>query len=1408
MTKSKRRARRATASLPEETEETKLPVNSTPGPQEFGEELQNSPLFHGFGDETQKEIGDEGTIAIARILSDLHKGVSEATKVQVELLQKHLEAITITVKNTPQNERVRKLDVQGIPEKLSDKATLADFNRWLRKWNDYVEISQLSQFPMNMQVSALNLALSDELIDLLKSTITVAAQNSANPTCMEKIKAIEIYIRGKVHVALDRIKFFQRRQEDGESIDDFHSALCNLARIGQMEEITLDQIMVTLVTMGINDEQTRQKVMATHPLPTQQVALEICRREENARKSSTLASNSATINSQKVIPRETRKTCTFCKGYNHSFENCWKRRPFQKRIEKRVNSFEYGGNVEENKVFKAYYAKINSLHISKKAPRISVTVGIPGLTNELKVEAEPDSGAEATILPLKIFNSLGLSKNLLETNRPSKLISGTSHAFNEVGTIRCKIKYSGRETWDDVHVCENAGEFLLAWYTLIDLDILPSTYPLPIHGPASLVINNMDCLTPEAWKKNILEEFSDVFIKPEEKRLPPMKGPPMKIYIRDNAIPYALTAPRRTSIALREQVKNELQDMEIKGIITRVDNEVTQWCSPMLAVRKPNGKVRIVTDFTELNKQTMRPVYPMRTPKDAVDCINPEDKFFTTLDAVSGYWQIELDKDSQKLTTFICQEGTFKYCRAPMGLNSTGDEYNRRGDQAIAGLKNVEKVVDDMLIHSKTLQEHYEDVRKVLIRCREHGISLSREKFQFATGKVKFVGYIVGTEGIAADPEKVEAITKFPEPKNITDLRSFFGIVNQLGGFSSDIAKVAQPLRYLLQKRNEFLWSATHSAAFLAVKTALISPPVLKPFDKSLPTVLQTDASRTKGLGFVLLQRHQDNQLHLVHCGSRFISETESRYAMVELELLAVVWAMNKCRYYLLGLPTFELKVDHRPLVPILNDKQLYDIDNPRLMRLKEKILPYSFITDWVKGKDHHIPDALSRAPVKEPESEDKEVEVELSNLVIAQLQVCAAEIDEQFDLEDKNSQSDPILKELYREAQSDAEYQELLKVIQVGFPENKRGLTASLLPYYKLRNELSISEGLILYKQRLLIPKSQRKEVLRRLHLSHQGIERTKRRARQTVFWPGMNSDIENTVGLCEKCQSQRASLPTEPLQSDPMPDRPFVDVAVDFFSYAGRNFMVYVDRYSGWPEIYDFKRSDPNTDTLIKILREIFSEHGVPSKFRSDGAAMFTAYKFQNFLKEWNIKHARSAPHFPSSNGLAESAVKAMKALIKAATEGGNTESDIFHMGLLEFRNTPRANGLSPAQMILKHSMRTLTPNHQIRDSENRQTKVLMRPDSGRPLRMIGEGKKVWIQDPCSKRWTIKGMVVKAFDRNYLIRLENDKLYWRNRRHVRERMDHEKNVDQDIAPMMEQENVLRRSTRQTRPPQRYRQP
>ena len=454
----------------------------------------------------------------------------------------------------------------------------------------------------------------------------------------------------------------------------------------------------------------------------------------------------------------------------------------------------------------------------------------------------------------------------------------------------------------------------------------------------------------------------------------------------------------------------------------------------VIVEKKGTEEVRMTVDFKKLNSQVRRPVHPSRTPRDAVGQVQ-NATIFTTFDARHGYWQVPLDEKSRALTTFITPWGRFRYLRDPQGFIAAGDEFNQRTDVAFSGIPHLAKVVDDGLIYDSDYKTHLQNVRAVLQRAREHRITLSAKKFVFGQDKVDYCGYVLDRNGWSMDPGKIKAIAEFPKPITRTDLRSFFGIVNQFSEFTKDIAKSADPLRGLLKTSNEFVWEEHHTAAFQKTKEALVATPTLAYFQFNAPTKLETDASRTHGLGFILWQ-YQDGQWKLIQCGSRFISETESRYAMIELELLAIVWAVRKCRIFLTG-NHFEVVTDHRPLVPILNTYTLDQIENQRLQRLVMKWQMFQFTTTWRKGRDHHVADALSRAPVDEPEEEDV-----LENMSDC-MQICSVLSEDGL----------PILPDLkmdlvHTAAANDSEYQALLALVRIGFPDSKNELPISLRPY------------------------------------------------------------------------------------------------------------------------------------------------------------------------------------------------------------------------------------------------------------------------------------------------------------------------------------------------------------------------
>ena len=249
--------------------------------------------------------------------------------------------------------------------------------------------------------------------------------------------------------------------------------------------------------------------------------------------------------------------------------------------------------------------------------------------------------------------------------------------------------------------------------------------------------------------------------------------------------------------------------------------------------------------------------------------------------------------------------------------------------EAFKGLSGFRRVVDDFVIYDDNITDHIAHVKQFLQCCAEKRITLNIEKCRFFQTKLTFAGFLLSEEGYQIDPHITEAISKYPVPTSRTELQSFIGLVNQLSSSTNAVATLLAPFRPLLSTKNDFVWSPSHDTAFLAAKESPTTQPVLSFFDITKPTRLSTDASR-QGLGYILQQQHGDNW-SLIQAGFRFLLAAKSHYAIIELELLVVAWAIKKCNVFLAGLQHFSVITDHNPLVPILNSRRLDEIENLRL---------------------------------------------------------------------------------------------------------------------------------------------------------------------------------------------------------------------------------------------------------------------------------------------------------------------------------------------------------------------------------------------------------------------------------------------------------------------------------------------
>jgi hypothetical protein len=306
-----------------------------------------------------------------------------------------------------------------------------------------------------------------------------------------------------------------------------------------------------------------------------------------------------------------------------------------------------------------------------------------------------------------------------------------------------------------------------------------------------------------------------------------------------------------------------------------------------------------------LNNAIQRPHHPMRTIEEIAARI-PNAKYFTVLDASEAFYQIPLTESSSYKTTCNSPHGRFRFLRMPYGIKSASEVFQKAMDHLFSG-QPCEIIVDDILVWGTTEKEHDTRLLKVLDRARAINLKLKLKKFQFKVKEISYVGHLLTGDGLKPDPDKVRAITDMPEPEDAKAIQRFLGMVVYLAKFIPKLSDIAAPLRQLVTKDAVWQWEETHKQAFLDIKTAIASPPVLQYYDVKKDVTLPCDASQ-KGLGAACLQDGVP-----VAYASRALTQTQQGYAQIEKELLAVVFACNTFYDYVYGR-RITVETDHKPL--------------------------------------------------------------------------------------------------------------------------------------------------------------------------------------------------------------------------------------------------------------------------------------------------------------------------------------------------------------------------------------------------------------------------------------------------------------------------------------------------------------
>ena len=419
----------------------------------------------------------------------------------------------------------------------------------------------------------------------------------------------------------------------------------------------------------------------------------------------------------------------------------------------------------------------------------------------------------------------------------------------------------------------------------------------------------------------------------------------------------------RTSRQNDEEIERQIDTMEKHGIIKPSNSE---WHSPVVLVRKKNNTFRFACDYRALNKITVPMSFPLPRLESVFDALGEANaNYFTSLDLMSGFWQMELDEESREKAAFITQRGVYEWTRMPFGLTNAPISFQTLMSRVLRGLnwKSVLVYVDDVLIFSKSFDEHLQHLEQVFQRLKQANLKLQPEKCHFAVRKLKFLGHVISRDGIEVDPEKTQAVSQVPIPKTQKQIRSFLGMANYYRRFIKDFSTIASPLNSLLQKDKRFQWDEQCQKAFDTIKAKLLTAPVLSYADPTKKFVLTCDASDT-AVGYVLGQVDEQKREYVIAYGGKSLTNEQRNYTTTEKECLAVMCGIEAYRPYLVH-DKFRIVTDHKALVWLQSTKH-----TGKLQKWALALQEYNCDIEHRPGKSNNVADALSRQEYTEQVSE------------------------------------------------------------------------------------------------------------------------------------------------------------------------------------------------------------------------------------------------------------------------------------------------------------------------------------------------------------------------------------------------------------------------------------------------------
>lgn len=931
-----------------------------------------------------------------------------------------------------------------------------------------------------------------------------------------------------------------------------------------------------------------------------------------------------------------------------------------------------------------------------------------------------------------------MSKDTYETKykdielRPTavKLRTYSGQILKTCGEMNCIIQYNGQTAELPMIVVDCKGK-----PTLLGRNWLEK-----IKMNWSEIFSVTSSETDNTKLQGLLEKHKELFSDSYEG----IEGFKAHITVKEDVTPKFFKA-RPVPYAMKDRVEIELDKLEANGVIVKTTQ--TDWSSPVVVIPKADKTVRICGDYkVSLNQAVEDEQYQLPTTQDLYATL-AGSTVFTKLDLAHAYAQVNVDEESQKFLTINTHKGLYSYTKLPYGVKSSPKIFQSIMDKILLGIPKCLCNQDDILVGGSSTNEHLSILSDVLERLQKHNVHLNRDKCVFMQKEAVYLGLKVDADGLHPVEEKLDAIRKAPVPQNVSELRSFLGMVQYYSRFLPNLSTTLAPLHQLLKKEVTWNWTSEAQKAYETCKQCLSSDDLVVHYDTQRELRLACDAS-SFGLGAVISHVMDDGKERPIAFASRTLNPSEKNYAQIEKEALSIIFGVKKFHQYLYGR-RFTLVTDHKPLLAILGPKKaIPTMAAARMQRWAVFLSAHDYDIEYRKSEDHANADALSRLPHGHSDV-GKEGTVYTLGAVDEDFPVHAVDIAHA-------TSKDPVLSKVF-------------DCCLTGWTETCTD--EDLRPYHSKRHELSCEQGCVMWGLRVIIPSSLRDKIMTELHREHPGVCSMKAIARSYVWWPKLDEQIEQLVRECSVCQSVRSAPPKAPLIPWTWPTRPFQRVHVDFCEKDKNYFLVLVDSHSKWIDVKHMHSI--GAEQTIDELRLIFAEHGLPEELVSDNGPQFTSAEFSAFMIKNGIKHTLVPPYHAASNGAAERSVRIVKeALAKQvfANKKGMSMKHRLANFLIKYRSTPHSvTGRSPAELMLKRQLRTrlsLVKPSLAKVVEDKQFQQKLYHDGRNKERVFSVGDDVRVFNALGglkpkNRWVVGKVIEVCGPRKYLVRMGNVQRY-----------------------------------------------